>query len=150
MTNIHATALVAGRHGLLITGASGSGKSALALDLVGLVRACGAFARLVSDDQCLLNVCRGRLIATAPAPIAGLVEARGYGIRPIEHEPATIVDLVVALDEPSIAPRHRTDAARDLMGVKLPLLSLPARSTRANAIAITAMIGMRVPLYGLQ
>lgn len=150
MNNIHATALVAGQRGILITGGSGSGKSALALDVIALIRTGGSFARLVSDDQCFLAVRHGRLLATAPASIAGLIELRGYGARAIVHEPATVIDLVVSLDDPALAPRHRTDARREVMGVWLPCLSLPARSSRANALAIAAMIEMHVPLYGLE
>ena len=60
--------------GVLILGPSGVGKSSLALRLMALG------ARLVADDGVALTVQAGALIARAPAPIAGLIEARGAGI----------------------------------------------------------------------
>ena len=60
---------------LLILGASGRGKSALALGLM------AAGATLVADDRTHLHARRRRqLVASAPAAIAGLIEARGIGI----------------------------------------------------------------------
>ena len=72
---IHATTVQLGAHGVLIIGPSGSGKSDLALRLI------GEGALLVSDDQTRLTLKDGRLIATAPATIAGRIEARGIGIQ---------------------------------------------------------------------
>ena len=61
---------------MLIEGASGSGKSDLALRCLPL-----GF-RLVSDDRTRLWVSEGRLFGAAPEPIAGLIEARGLGVMP--------------------------------------------------------------------
>ena len=78
MTFVHATS-VALRHkgrwrGILLRGPSGAGKSDLALRLI------EAGGRLVSDDQTHLARQGRALIATAPKPLAGLIEARGLGI----------------------------------------------------------------------
>ena len=59
---------------MLLRGPSGAGKSDLALRLI------DAGARLVADDQTALVRKGGILIATPPARIAGLIEARGVGI----------------------------------------------------------------------
>ena len=71
---LHATAVAVDDQAVLIEGASGSGKSALALTLM----AFGAV--LVADDRVLLQIAGGNLIATPPATIAGRIEARGMGI----------------------------------------------------------------------
>ncbi|MEJ1970661.1 MAG: HPr kinase/phosphatase C-terminal domain-containing protein [Rhizomicrobium sp.] len=90
--NIHATCVRLGRDGVLLTGRSGSGKSDLALRLIGL----GAV--LVADDRVLLSVAHGRLVAAAPAAIAGLLEVRGVGIVPMKHAAQAPIALVVDLE----------------------------------------------------
>lgn len=101
--------------GVLITGASGTGKSALALALM------ASGARLVADDGVLLHKHDGRLIATCPAALSGLIEARGVGLlraRPLrEAELALIVDLDHVETERLPHPRNRTIA-----GIALPCL----------------------------
>jgi HPr kinase/phosphorylase len=97
-STIHASAVLVGAHAVLIRGPAGSGKSRLALALIaaadsGLVR----FARLVADDRTHVEACHGRLLARAPAQLAGLIEVRGLGIRQLPHEPIAVVDLVVDL-----------------------------------------------------
>lgn len=77
---LHATCVAVDGRALLILGPSGSGKSALGLKLISLG------ARLVADDRTEVAVKGGALVARCPAPIAGLIEARGLGIL---HAPAT-------------------------------------------------------------
>ncbi|RUX64203.1 HPr kinase/phosphorylase, partial [Mesorhizobium sp. M7A.F.Ca.US.014.04.1.1] len=60
--NIHATMVLIGERGILITGASGSGKTALALALIDHCRQRGSFARLVGDDQLFVGAHAGRLL----------------------------------------------------------------------------------------
>jgi HPr kinase/phosphorylase len=91
-TIAHASCVAINGRGLLIFGASGSGKSALALELMALG------AELVSDDRVILARVSDDLEASAPPPIAGLIEARGIGLlnaRP--HGPVNVV-CVVDLD----------------------------------------------------
>ena len=83
--NIHATALVIAGTGLLVTGPSGSGKSAFALALVDAMRQRGHFARLVSDDRVDLSSLGGHVIAAAPTAIAGLAEGRGTGLLSVPY-----------------------------------------------------------------
>ena len=108
--NIHATAVVLGDRGILIQGDSGSGKSTLALALVtGFVRA-GRFARLVADDQVMVEARRGRLLAHTPESIAGLGEIHGLGPRAMEHEGTAVVDLVVSRCTESESGGRQIDA----------------------------------------
>lgn len=100
---LHATTVAFDGKGLLIMGASGSGKSALALLLMGLG------ATLVADDQTLLTAEHGQIIATCPAPLAGMIEARGVGLLNAPHLHHAPITLVVDLDQTETArlPEYR-------------------------------------------
>lgn len=140
--NVHATALVVGSAGLLVTGRSGAGKSTLALALVEHARARGCFASIVSDDRTWLSVAQARVLATAPAPIAGLIEVRGFGPAPVAHEARAVIDGVITLVEPDAAPRYRSEAMETLLGVDVPRLELAARDAFAATRAVAAWLGV--------
>ena len=91
----HATAILWGARAVLLRGASGSGKSRLALELLAEARRLGIHAALIGDDRLVLEEASGRLIARAVPEIDGLVEARGLGLVTLFHEPAGVVGLVV-------------------------------------------------------
>ncbi len=112
---VHATTVVIGGRGLLITGPSGSGKSALALQLM----AYGA--ALVADDQTELTQRDGVLFATCPARLCGLIEARGVGILHADDVPEACLTLVVDLGQTEMQrfPLHRSVT---LLDVSLPLV----------------------------
>ena len=88
---LHATCVALAGKGILIIGPSGSGKSALALQLIAL----GAV--LVADDRTIVTREGSALIATCPASIEGLVEARGVGLLPVSHIAHVAVALVIDL-----------------------------------------------------
>ncbi len=115
--------------GVLIEGPSGAGKSDLAL------RALNQGFRLVSDDQTLVWTCEGRLYGTCPAPIAGLIEARGLGLAsPARLRRFAPIDLVVACEaEGTAIERMPEPQTRDLLGVAAPLLRLHALEASAPA-----------------
>jgi serine kinase of HPr protein (carbohydrate metabolism regulator) len=97
---VHGTAVVIGTTGLIVVGPSGSGKTSIALRLVAEARREGHFAAFVSDDQVLVELVNGRLVATAPPTIKGMVELRGSGIGRVE----TIEHAVLAFAlEPVVA-----------------------------------------------
>ncbi len=88
---LHATCVAIDGAGVLITGASGSGKSSLALQLM----AYGA--ALVADDRVVLT--KGdKVIAQAPDTLNGLIEARGVGVLCAQSAPPTAVELVIDMD----------------------------------------------------
>lgn len=90
---LHASCVSHNRRAVLIRGASGSGKSSLALQLM----AYGA--ELVSDDQTIVRLNAGRVLASAPDTSCGLIEARRVGIlraAPVQNVP---LHLVVDLDQ---------------------------------------------------
>jgi serine kinase of HPr protein (carbohydrate metabolism regulator) len=121
---VHASCVLVGARAVLIRGPAGSGKSRLVLALIDAARAGVApFSRLVSDDRVALIATHGRLIASAPDTIRGLIEVRGLGIRRIEHEPRALVGLVVDLASKDAARLPEPAAATcEILGVRLPRL----------------------------
>lgn len=116
MTRIHATAVAIGGRAVLLTGASGAGKSDLALRLI------DRGAVLVADDQVELNARGGRLLASSPTTIAGQIEVRGVGIVAMPFDADVPVALVIDLD--SRPERLPEPGARTLAGIAVPLAAL--------------------------
>ena len=111
---LHASAVAVAGRGLLIRGASGSGKSGLALQLMALG------ADLVADDRTVVTRRGGTLWLSAPDPIRGLIEARGLGLlraASMEAGLAAVLDLDVAETLRLPEERHVT-----LLGQDVPLL----------------------------
>lgn len=112
---VHASCVAAGDHGLLIVGASGAGKSSLALQMMAL----GAV--LVGDDRIDLAMRDDQIIASAVPEIAGLVEARGIGLLRAQHTEPVPLRLVLDLDQPEPA-RLPEPATTPLLRQTVPLL----------------------------
>ncbi|HEV2082254.1 MAG TPA: HPr kinase/phosphatase C-terminal domain-containing protein [Brevundimonas sp.] len=128
---LHATCVAlfgpAGWTGVLLTGASGSGKSDLALRLI------HGGARLVADDATLVWRDGEALHAACPDTIAGRMEVRGLGIVAAPSRTVVRLGLVVAcvghpperLPEPQVWSRD---------GVDLAALDVDARAPSAAAV----------------
>ena len=137
--SVHAACVAVGAAGVLIRGASGTGKSALADALVADAVARGGFARLVADDRTHLAAVNGRLLASAPPALAGLIERRGVGLVAIPHLACAVVRLVVDLvDAPDRLPAPES-AQAVLETVALPRLAVAARSPLACQIVRAAL-----------
>lgn len=125
-TTTHASAVLIGATAALIRGASGAGKSRLALALInaqaqGLLR----FSRLVGDDRVLLDTCNGRLLVRPAPALAGLIEVRGLGIRRLPFEPVAAVGLVIDLNAPDAERLPAREASQiAISGVILPRLAV--------------------------
>jgi serine kinase of HPr protein (carbohydrate metabolism regulator) len=89
---LHATTVAIDGLAVMIEGASGSGKSDLALRLI------DRGAVLVSDDQTLVVRSGTTLLARAPTTIAGRIEVRGIGILAMPHVEDVPVGLLVRVD----------------------------------------------------
>ncbi len=145
-TLVHATCVAFRRRGrswraVLLRGPSGAGKSDLALRLI------ESGARLVADDQTEL-VRRGKsVIATAPARIAGLIEARGVGIVKLARDQLVArapVVLLVDLASPERIERLPESAREPLLGVALPVLMLAPFEASASAKLSLALMRIAV------
>lgn len=130
---------IAGR-ALLIEGPPGSGKSALALALI------DRDAELIGDDAVTLTpAADGRLMASPPPNIAGLLELRGIGLARLPvagpHPVALILALGGALAErlPDALPR------RAIAGVAVPVLAF-----EPGTIAPAARAQWALAMHGLE
>jgi HPr kinase/phosphorylase len=115
---LHASCVAVDGRGLLILGPSGSGKSALALQMMALG------ARLVADDRVEIASEGGRLIARCPAAIRGLIEARGVGILRADALAEAPLHLVADLTHAESA-RLPDAQSTVLLGQRLDLVHPP-------------------------
>jgi len=116
---IHASCVALGNSAVLLTGPSGSGKSALALELMALG------ADLIADDRTVLTVRDTGLIASCPPSIRGRIEVRGVGLlvadTVAQARVVLAIDLGVSEDERLPPLRHKI-----VLGHSIPLLHTPA------------------------
>ena len=125
---IHASAVAVDGQGVLILGPSGSGKSSLALQLIGMG------GQLIGDDRIALARRGTDIVASAPRSIAGLIEARGVGLIRAPFAPAPlrlVVDLGQAEPERLPPIRHTT-----VMDMQLPLVLGPLTAHLSAAICL--------------
>lgn len=125
--NHHACALEINETGILIKGASGSGKTSLMLGLLERATLENMNAFMITDDQVFLKREHNSLIASAPQAIAGMVELRGYGIMEKCHKPSSNLDLVVEITEDKRIDRMPEKKYYIFEGLKLPMLEVPLR-----------------------
>lgn len=137
-SRIHATCVQLDGRGVLLLGASGSGKSDLALRLI------DAGALLVGDDQLLIERIGERLLARAVPTLAGLLEVRGVGILRLPCCTLCTIDLVVELDRSRELPRLPEGQSHSLLGLELPCLRLDPGAPSAAAAVRVALVAERV------
>ena len=110
--------------GVLIEGASGAGKSDLAL------RALDLGFRLVADDRVVLWTCEGRLFGRAPVALHGLLEIRGVDVASETALPLCEVALIAERGTPERLPEPDTV---ERLGMRLPRLILSYEEASAPA-----------------
>lgn len=136
---IHACAVLVGARALLIRGPAGAGKSRLALELIQAGTSGRlAFVRLIADDRVHVAAVHGRLIARAPANLAGLLEIRGIGIRRLPYEPIAVVRLVVDLATGGERMPQAAATEAEIEGVRLPRLAV-APGADAFSLVLAAL-----------
>jgi len=138
MITIHATTVSLDGRGVILRGPSGSGKSDLAVRLI------NEGALLVADDQTILFIESGRLMAQSPAEIAGQMEVRGIGI--VKMGPPAIVPvfLLIEMSDPADVPRLADFEPVELVGQQVPRINLAPFEMSSAAkvkLALRALLG---------
>ncbi len=119
---VHGSCVALAGRGVLLLGASGAGKSDLALRLI------HDGARLVADDRVVLTMKGGRVTASAPTTIAGLIEVRALGIVKLPARTAPLALAVQLGREGARLPDAQSWTPDGLKGAQsLPLLHLDGR-----------------------
>jgi HPr kinase/phosphorylase len=122
---IHASAVALAGRGVLVRGRSGSGKSSLVLQILSAEPVGSA---LIADDRVALKADGGRVIASAPELLAGLLEIRGQGILRLPYLSPAAIDLIVDIVPKDDCPRMPTGEQRQacLAGINLQRIFLAA------------------------
>ncbi len=142
--NIHASCVAVGRHGVLLLGKSGSGKSDLALRLI------DQGAVLVADDRTILFVEKGALHARSPESIRGLIEVRGLGIVRFPVRAKARIALAVRLGRQAARLPGRCFyhvPAALAPSVQVPEILLDANHASATAIIHAALRAFNKGLF---
>ena len=130
--NLHASSVAVDGRAVLISGASGSGKSDLALRLL------DRGFTLVSDDRTIVRKAGTQIVASAPETIKGKLEIRGIGIVDVECVTDVPVALVVELTS-EIARFPDDSRERLILGEAVPLVSIDAMSASAASKVALAL-----------
>lgn len=134
---VHASCVCRENAGVLLLGPSGCGKSDLVLRLL----ECGFV--LVADDR--VDITEG--IASAPEPLAGLLEVRGLGILKLSHVKQSRLVLAVMLS----GAGDRLPAPRRHPTLNLPLVTIDPTAASATARisrALDCALGRTVQVAG--
>ncbi len=134
---LHASCVRINGKGVLLMGASGAGKSDLALRLM------DRGATLVGDDYLEVQVRDGQLVAQVPDRISGKLEVRGIGLCRFPFINSATIELIVRLGEE--VARFPQQVVEVLDGISIPLLHLNAYEASAPLkveLALTQGIGI--------
>ena len=88
---------------------------------------------LLKDDRVDLNLRDGRIWATAPEPLKGLLEVRGIGIMPMKHTDEAPISLVCDLVAPGMIERLPEVRTTDILGQDVPFIRLAPFEASAPA-----------------
>ena len=128
--------------GVLILGDSGIGKSETALELIKRGH------RLIADDAVeIKRIGKDTLVGSAPELIRYYMELRGIGVINVRHiygvgavKPESGIDLVVKMEPWEEGKAYDrlglTDESESILGVKLPLVTIPVRPGRNLAVIL--------------
>jgi serine kinase of HPr protein (carbohydrate metabolism regulator) len=135
---VHATSVAIDGRAVLLFGASGMGKSDLALRLI------DRGATLISDDYTVVTSGDSGLQASAPATIVGKMEVRGIGVVDmpnIGHAPvALLVDLTQDVQRLPPDP-----TCRAIAGFDVPVVSIAPFEASAPIKVELALKTMGLP-----
>lgn len=132
--------------GVLITGASGMGKSEIALELIrhGHI--------LIADDRVDVKRTHGQLFGQPPALLAGMIEIRGIGIMSVTQmfgASSTMsksnIDFVIELEPWDDAKDYLRAGIEPtepytILGLSIPKLTFPVREGRNMAMLVESAV----------
>lgn len=125
--NIHGTALTIEDSGLLILGASGSGKSDLALRLI------DAGATLIADDVTVCKRENNEIFMFCDESIRGIIEVRGIGLVKVPYVEGIKLNMVIKLTDKEIERFPLEKEFYRLLLIKIPLIKINPKELSANA-----------------
>ncbi len=150
---MHATTISLEGYGIMICGAAGIGKSALALDLLNdahgfdyvLVNSCNNY--LVADDQTYVGITKlegkNQLIARCPKTIEGLFEVRGLGLINLPFKsPAALHLYIEIIDRLPVRMPEPSDLSRQILGVDIAFLQIYKDDKNAKARVKAALYAL--------
>jgi serine kinase of HPr protein (carbohydrate metabolism regulator) len=136
---LHATSVAWAGRAILLRGASGAGKSRLALTLI------ERGWMLVGDDYVDVHVTNGQL-TVAPVPgLQGWLEVRGLGIvaMPFLGSASLVLVADLVINPPRLAEASQTR----LLDIPVAQVCLPAHDPDLPALIIAALISPTVGLH---
>jgi serine kinase of HPr protein (carbohydrate metabolism regulator) len=140
---VHGTCIALDEGAAVLQGPSGIGKSDLALRCImqpAHVNRRALAARLVADDQVLLERRASWLWARPPAAIAGKLEVRGIGIIEVPHAPEARLRLVVRLVGSDAVERLPDPAKIGVLGLALPVVQIAPFEASAPLKVLLALL----------
>lgn len=140
---VHATCISLEDGAALLLGPSGAGKSDLALRCVmqpATLDRRMLSARLVADDQVILERRAASIWARPPQAIAGKLEVRGLGIIDVPHTPEARVRLLVRLVGAGEIERLPESSETDMLGLTLPVVRIAPLEASAPVKVLLALL----------
>lgn len=132
---LHASAVLFCAQGVLLRGASGAGKSDLALRLIDVGGA------LIADDYVSLVLENGQLTAMPSATTRGLIEVRGIGLVKMPFCEKAIISTCVDLDPAT--PEERMPESQMTFLNEKGLEGIKLRHIRLNPFHASAVAKLR-------
>lgn len=132
---IHASCADFSGAGVLLCGGSGCGKSDLCLRLL------DAGARLVADDQTIIENENGALVARCPERIKGLLEIRGVGVVETPCVPETRVCVKIVLRPDAEIDRMPDFQTETIENVPVPVFFLDG-FTASAVLKVKAVVSI--------
>ena len=138
-TTSHGTAVQVNGKGILLRGASGSGKSSIAMRLLDECRLSNTTGFLIADDRICVEQKNNALFVSAPDNLRGLMEIRGLGIVAMKCIKQAKLDLVVDLVPEEFFERYPQQGIQStsLSGMELLRIHIEERNPDAAAIIRT-------------
>ncbi len=159
--SVHGTAVALGAWAALLRGASGAGKSDLALRFLSeggelppheAVPESFSGPALVGDDRVHLTQEADQIIVTGRTETAGWLEVRGCGIVAVPYRLRAVLCVLIDLDSSTPIPRYPDPVeTENIFGISLPRLRLdPFTASAAQKLRLLLKAAGKIPLAPYQ